>query len=318
MNEYPIVTVPSDITVSEVDTDARLIELFLNRGVAANTVSAYHQDIAVFMVWRNETYVYDKSLAKITFRSATDFVQHVRNTSSEATAARRVTTMRNLYKFGIAIGYLRWNPFSAIKTPSVRNKLADRILTEDQVVAVLDAAGRVRDQCVPGYEAQGKRDYALAKFLYVTGCRISEALELRWTDFRHDDGMVFVTVYGKGGKTRVVKIPNRQESDLYGDVLRGVTVGDCQWVFHTNTGNPMHKTQAQKLFARISDEVGFKVTPHYLRHSHATHALRNGADIVTVRDSLGHGSLQVTSQYLHVRPDDASSDYINIPTGEGQ
>jgi integrase/recombinase XerD len=273
MNEYPIVTVPSDITVSEVDTDARLIELFLNRGVAANTVSAYHQDIAVFMVWRNETYVYDKSLAKITFRSATDFVQHVRNTSSEATAARRVTTMRNLYKFGIAIGYLRWNPFSAIKTPSVRNKLADRILTEDQV-------------------AQGKRDYALAKFLYVTGCRISEALELRWTDFRHDDGMVFVTVYGKGGKTRVVKIPNRQESDLYGDVLRGVTVGDCQWVFHTNTGNPMHKTQAQKLFARISDEVGFKVTPHYLRHSHATHALRNGADIVTVR--MRYGTVRIS------------------------
>lgn len=296
----------------EVDSDKRLVELFLQRGMAANTVEAYMQDIGVWMKWVDKTYKYDKStFSKITFRTAADFARWCKRTYSDATAARRVVTMRNLFKFGMQLGYLQFNPFAAVKTPSVRKRIADRILSENQVRQVIEAAGKERESCVDGVVTQYKRDRALVMFLYVTGCRQSEAINLRYSDLNTDDGVVYATIYGKGGKTRTVKIGYTLKAMM----LNAATDETSEYVFHTQNGKRINRSQVCKIFQRISKEVGFKVTPHYLRHSHATHALRNGADIVTVRDSLGHGSLEVTSQYLHARPESASSDYINI-TGE--
>jgi integrase/recombinase XerD len=218
-----------------------------------------------------------------------------KNLSAEATAARRITTMRSLYGFGMSLGYLTFNPFAAIKTPSVRNKLSDRILTKEQVTQLIDACDSIRNK-------------ALVKFLYVTGCRISEAFALQYSDCKVVKDKIFVSIYGKGGKTRVVKI-----SWTLWEYMLESQINPCsKFVFHTKSGNPLSRSHAQNIFDQLSCKVGFKVTPHYLRHSHATHALENGADLVTVRDSLGHGSLQVTSQYLHARPEEASSDYIEV------
>lgn len=112
---------------------------------------------------------------------------------------------------------------------------------------------------------------------------------------------------GKGGKTRVVRLSRGTWQEV--QALRtDETFGDDR-VF------PMSACNAWKRVKRAARLAGIKdlpVSPHFLRHSHGTHALRRGADLATVRDTLGHESMSTTSRYLHARPDKSSGDYLAL------
>jgi site-specific recombinase XerD len=186
----------------------------------------------------------------------------------------------------ICLGYLPFNAGAVVRGPALEQKLAERIHTERQVFALLEA---VVDQ---------PRDHAIIRLLYNGGLRVSELVTLRWRNLV--DGIANIT--GKGGKTRVVRL-SRGTWDELAALRSPETIGE-DFVF------PMSAVNAWKRVKRAARLADVPVSPHFLRHSHGTHALRRGADLATVRDTLGHASIATTSRYLHARPEKSSGDYL--------
>jgi integrase/recombinase XerD len=233
------------------------------------------------------------ALTEVTFEQMLEYKEHLSSTYAEATAARKFTVIRSMYDFGLKTGYLNWNPASPLKAPKVTKRLADRILTTDQVKIVISSL-------------KTKRWIALFKLLYITGMRCSEACNLKWDDVKDSENGATLTIEGKGDKVRYVKIPLSLVNEIK------FQTESADYVFTTRNKNRITPSQVRKKFRQVSRKTGIKVSPHYMRHSHATHALANGANVVLVKDTLGHGNIAVTSQYLHANPNESSSDYLEI------
>jgi integrase/recombinase XerD len=263
-------------------TDAELVALWLH-GKSPHTVRAYGDDVAAFRRFTGKplraTYLSDLQ------RYADSLV------GAPATRGRRLKTLKSLLSFATRMGYLPFNAGAAIHGPALEQKLAERILSERQVFALLEA---VEDR---------PRDHALIRLLYNGGLRVSELVTLRWRNLV--EGVANVT--GKGGKTRVVRLSRGTWAEL--QALRTEeTIGE-DFVFPMSAVNAWKRVKRAARLAGISE---VPVSPHFLRHSHGTHALRRGADLATVRDTLGHASIATTSRYLHARPEKSSGDYLAL------
>ena len=127
---------------------------------------------------------------------------------------------------------------------------------------------------------------------------------------RTDGGQV--TVFGKGSKTRVVLLPNA----IWRELLRFRQHADLSApVFASRSGGGhLHPSMVERIVTKAAERAGVegKVSPHWLRHSHATHALERGAPIHLVQATLGHASVATTGRYLHARPTDSSSRYLAV------
>jgi len=143
-----------------------------------------------------------------------------------------------------------------------------------------------------------ERDRALFELLYVTGMRIHEALGLTWDDIYNNGADWYVHILGKGHKTRHNKIP----LSLYEKLQ---ALGTSNYIFLSNRKRPLSAVMAHKAIKGAASRAGIarcgsatclrqSVSCHTLRHSHASHALANGASLVAVRDQLGHSSISVT------------------------
>ncbi len=263
-------------------TDGELVALWLH-GKSPNTIRAYGDDVAAFRRFTGKalraTYLSDLQ------RYAESLV------GAPATRGRRLKTLKSLLSFATRMGYLPFNAGAAIHGPALKQKLAERILSERQVFALLEA---VEDR---------PRDHALIRLLYNGGLRVSELVTLRWRNLV--EGVANVT--GKGGKTRVVRLSRGTWAELQALRTEDTIGEDC--VFPMSAVNAWKRVKRAARIAGISE---VPVSPHFLRHSHGTHALRRGADLATVRDTLGHASIATTSRYLHARPEKSSGDYLAL------
>jgi integrase/recombinase XerD len=155
-------------------------------------------------------------------------------------------------------------------------------------------------------ETHAGRDRTLVRFLYLSGCRISEALGLRWIDV----GPCAVTVLGKGARVRTVAMPNGILRELRD--LRRKGDPDTTWVFRSTRGRRLSARQARHIVAAAAAEALNKsVSPHWLRHAHAAHSIEAGAPLHLIRDSLGHASIATTSKYLGLKPGSGSALYLD-------
>ena len=221
--------------------------------------------------------------------------------------------MKSLFKFGVTSGYLHFNIAAPIPSPKVQNDKAERLLSEHDVFKLIEAAGDAQK-----HNAENHRNKTLAKFLYYSAARVSEASELIWERTRdRDDGQMQITIHGKGGKTRHVLLPKFLADDLR--ALRD-EAADSEPVFRSQKANAvsgMHPDAlGAKAIKRIISMAASRarirkpVTPHWLRHAHITHSLDRGASMATVRETVGHSNLSVTSIYSHAQPDDSSGLYL--------
>lgn len=270
---------PASVPDAE-SSDDRLLEMWLE-GRSPHTQTAYAADIATLRAF------VARPLREVTLGDLQAFKASVRG--SPATRARRIKAVKSLFSFAAKLGVIAFNIGGALKVPAAENRLAERILNEHDVFALLQA---VRDD---------PRDHALLRLLYNAGLRVSEAVGLRWRNLV--DGVVNVT--GKGGKTRTVRVSEGTWAELM--ALRSSAHAEDR-VF------PMSATNAFLRVRLAGKKAGLagNVSPHWLRHANASHALQRGCDIATVRDTLGHSSLAVTSRYVHARPDKSSGDYLAI------
>ena len=153
------------------------------------------------------------------------------------------------------------------------------------------------------------RDKTLLRLLYAAGLRVSEAARLRWRNLRPRGDTGQITVFGKGGVTRSIPLPASVWSELIG--LRG-EAGAEEPVFRSRSGKPLDRGRIRRILRRAAEHAGLdaNVSPHWLRHAHASHSLDHGAPIHLVQATLGHSSVTTTSAYLHARPGDSSARFL--------
>jgi len=274
--------------------DAFLDALWLEDGLAANTLQAYRRDLTAFALWLRQSQAKSLDAAQAADVLAWQAAQHARIKAS--TANRRLAAIKRYYVWAMRHGRVQTDPclgLHAAKQPARFPKT----LSEAQVEALLNAPN-VR-------QTLGLRDRAMLETLYATGLRVSELISLAQRDVSLNDGVVRV-VMGKGGKDRLVPL-GAQALDWIAQYLhsaRPALCGQrrCDALFITQRAAAMTRQmfwQLVKKYAQRAD-VRTPLSPHVLRHAFATHLLNHGADLRVVQLLLGHADISTTQIYTHV------------------
>jgi integrase/recombinase XerD len=282
--------------VPQAQTDAQLLALWLF-GRSPHTQRADRREAARFLTHAG------RPLREVTLGDVQAFATALAGEAAAltpASRARALAAVKSLLAFGHRLGYLPFDVGGAVRLPRLRSALAERILSEADVHRLLALE-------------PAPRNWVLLRLASAGGLRVSELVALRWRDLRpRDNREGQVTVYGKGGKTRAVLLPAAVWRDLL--ALRVATSADAGPVFPSRKGGPLTARQAQRLVDAAARRAGLRagVSPHWLRHAHATHALERGAPIHIVQATLGHASVATTGRSLHARPTDSSARYLAV------
>ena len=253
------------------------------------TRTEYDRDFSRFLDWL------DSEFSSLTVEDLQEYRDDLLSTYARSTARRKLAVVKSFLSYGTRVGAWSHDPGAAVSLPSASDTKAKRILSPEQVRAVIDAASEGRDR-------------TLVLFLYVTGARASEAAGLTWDDCTERDEGGQVRLVGKGEDYRSVRVPAPVWDAL-------ATMGTEGPVFASQKGGPLSRQQIWRIVKRATSRaegVPDDASTHWLRHAHASHALEGGASIELVRDTLGHRSIQTTTEYLHARPNESSSDYLSI------
>lgn len=228
-------------------------------------------------------------------------------TGAPATKATALSVIKSLLGYGHRTGYLTFNVAAAVKTPKVAPDPDARSLSEMQVAAMVHEARKAlaqeerRPRPRPRYLGVTRLRLHLILWTYYSGCRVAEVANARWEDLHpRSDSNYNLSVLGKGRKRRTVPMPARVIEQIAG----------CPPEGKTGPVFPVGQRRIQTLIGALAREAGIDgVSPHWIRHAHASHAVDRGAPIHTVQGSLGHASLTTTGRYLH-RGQDGAGRYL--------
>ncbi len=221
------------------------------------------------------------------------------------TSSLKLSAMRSFYSYLREIKVIESNPFLNIHNPKVEKKLPN-FLKNNETKMILDFKN-VKNEI----EA---RNYVMVEFLYATGLRVSEMVNIKLSDINFSDKTI--KIMGKGSKERIV-FYKACESILakYLKDIRPIILKDkpSEYLFINNQGNKISTRMVEIIIQKIAQtqKLKQKVTPHTLRHTFATDLLNNGADIRSVGELLGHESLSTTQIYTHVTTDYLKEVYNN-------
>jgi integrase/recombinase XerD len=241
----------------------------------------------------------EKPLHRVTLSDLQGFADQLSQSDLEPSSIHRtMSAVKSLFAFGHRLGYLQFDVARPLRLPALKDQLAERILDETDVVRMI-ALERM------------PRNRAILLTLYAGGFRVSEVCSLKWTDLQRRDSTGQITVFGKGGKTRTVLIPESVWNALVS--LRG-EANDNAPVFRSRKGGHLDESQVWRVVRNASERAGIEkdVSCHWLRHAHASHALDHGAPIHLVQATLGHSSISTTGRYLHARPTESSGNYLRF------
>jgi integrase/recombinase XerD len=272
--------------------DAEVIRVWLATKISPATRRAYAGEIVRFLEFVR------KPLASVTLADMQFYAEKLARSGLKVSSQNRaVTSIKSLLSFAHETGYLPFNVGVAVKLRPQRDGLAQRFLEESEVAKLIEAAP-------PG------RNRVLLKLLYVSGVRVGELCGLKWCDALPRQSGGQITVFGKGGKTRTILLkPNVWQQLLS---LQG-SARAVDSIFRSRKGGgQLDSSQARRIVYAAALKAGLekKVSPHWLRHAHASHALERSAPLHLVQATLGHASIATTGRYLHARPTDSSSFYL--------
>lgn len=262
-----------------------------------NTLDAYKMDIRDFLFFLNNENI---SLFDLNVENAILYVENLTNQGLKAKSiSRKISSIRSFLQFCKKRELIKINAFKYISQKQGSRDIPS-ILTEEEVTLLLN---------IDTPDFASLRNLMIYSFLYDTGCRVSEALNLKEYDFPFSSLSLFVR--GKGGKIRKVFITEntqmlaleyiKEKKKL--QISKKITdIKDLDKFFISISGKSLPISTLESIFEKQCKEFGWqkKFTPHTLRHSFATHLLDNGASIRIVQELLGHSSLSTTQIYTHL------------------
>lgn len=284
---------------ASVDTlkNAWLAGLAHERRASPHTLRAYGDDVERFLAFLSDYRGSRVTLTTLRNLAPGDVRAFLTRRRKEGLGARGIqramAALRSFYKYLERENLADGAALRVVRSPKLPRTLPRPISEEDAGRAIAEAG----ENEVPWIAA---RDAALVTLLYGTGLRISEALRLKRGDTPLGDSL---TVLGKGNKERVVPILDavREAVSAYADLVP-FSAPKSAPLFFSRQGKPMSARDAQGLLQRLRGRLGLpsSATPHALRHSFATHLLKNGGDLRSVQELLGHASLSTTQKYTEV------------------
>ncbi len=270
-------------------TNSELIDLWLH-GKSANTVDGYRRYAQRFFIS-----VGNKPLREVTLM---DFqLWEISLKSSDNSKRVAVGAIKSLFSFSKELGVISSNLGILVKSPKAKNRLAERILSEEEVHKIINNALNLRDRTI-------------IRLLYFAGLRVSELCALKWRDLKtRKEGGGQITVFGKGDKTRTVLVGAGVWRDI--QELKDNGKKDDP-VFVSRIGGHLCRSMVFHIVKNAAKraKIEANVSPHWLRHSHASHSLDRGAPIHLLQKTLGHSSVAITEMYLHAKPTDSSGLYL--------
>lgn len=276
--------------------------LTIDRGLKKHSISAYCQDILLFLQDTNT-----KHLENISQEDVVHFIeQRSQAKEAETTLARRLISLKIFFRFLQDNNLLSRDLF--INHPKIWKRLPS-ILTTEEVNLLL--AAPLKSHPKPSYLAY--RDTAILYTLYSTGIRVSELCGLHICDVNDD----FIRVTGKGSKTRLVPIGQhaRETIDKYLCLYRDsfqIKFPEENHLFLSTKGKRLERSCVWRRVQHYAKQVTTKhISPHSLRHAFATHLLNNQADLRIIQEMLGHARISSTEIYTHVAFDSVIEKFLN-------
>ncbi len=278
--------------------------LTAERGAAAHTVEAYSRDLSEFLAFLAAK---DKTAETASAEQLRAFLAALgRKGLAPTSRARKLSAIRQFFRFMLAEGLRSDDPSSTIDSPKLGRPLP-KILSLEEVETLLKTAEAAAARSADGAaRRRALRLHALLETLYATGMRVSELISLPRAVLLADDRVL--TIRGKGGRERLVPL-NDAARDALAAHLAAVREdeangkGASPWLFPSSGGEHVTRQrfgQELKALAIAAAIDPSRVSPHVLRHAFASHLLERGADLRTVQQLLGHADISTTQIYTHV------------------
>jgi len=268
--------------------------LKLERGLSINSIKSYEYDLNLFkkFIISNQISETPISCKPDTLK---DYLYNNLSNKRSRSQARSISALKSYFNYLIFEGYIQKSPISDIESPKLENKLPE-VLTETEITKLIDSYD-LNDNF-------GQRNRTIIEVLYGTGIRVSELINLKLSNIFFKENIMKIT--GKGNKERFVPIGNIASSEIKVYLkIRNKNIIDSKFsdiVFLNRYGRGLTRSMIFKIISDSYKRVGLdkKISPHTLRHSFATHLLKNGADLRTIQLILGHESITTTEIYTHL------------------
>lgn len=289
--------------------DKFVFYLQVEKNASPNTVTNYQADINSFLMFVQQQGVGEVIFAQITPILIRAYLAHLnRNHYAQRTIARRIASLRSLYKFLCRENITASNPFQFIQTPKIE-KQPPQFLDVFEIAEVLS---------LPADSLLGKRDKALLELLYASGVKVTELVRLSITDV--DLYAKWVLVRKNDVKERIIPIGCKaaEAVESYLQHSRELLFNRFQgaahsYLFVNNQGGPLQDRSVRRIIDKYITEAALnkKVSPSTIRNTFAVHLLNNGADLYSIQEMLGHVNLSTTQSYTYVSRDRIKQIYKN-------
>ena len=277
-----------------------LDSLKYERKLSKNTIDSYQNDLEEFFS------KISKSPKEVTKKDIETFLSFLDQTGKkETTKAHYYSVLNRFYLFCLDLNYVSINPCDGLHSPKLPKKIP-KYLSYEEVDLLLN---------MPLKTVYDYRTKAMLELLYATGMRISELISLRYANLFLDED--YLVVEGKGGKERMIPFNDisKYYLTLYLEEYRPLLIKhhkDYEELFLNNRGTPITRQGMYKILKNLACDAGIQkeISPHILRHSFATHLLKNGTDLRVIQELLGHSSISTTQIYTHVSKEHMKQEYL--------
>ena len=272
---------------------AFLNSLIIERGLSKNTIQSYESDIYQLYQWNNSKN--KKRITEIKNFDTSQYISYLFNQNLKSTSVnRKISSLKTFFNFLLKKKLINANPFADQIMPKKAISLPKSI-SEDDVVKLLDAPKS--DSLI------GLRDKAMLELLYASGVRISELVNIKFSDLDLERNII--KVFGKGSKERLVPFGEDAAqciSAYIDERKKNKDIASIKYIFLNNRGSKISRHAFWHRLKEYCLEIGLKrdISPHTLRHAFATHLLNRGADLRSVQVLLGHSDLSTTQIYTHI------------------
>ena len=269
--------------------------LKIEKGLAKNSIDSYLRDVKKLINYLDVNELIVSPIA-INEEQIQQFIYTAGKTINPKSQARLIAGLRNFFNYLVFEDYRKENPTDLIDSPKTGRKLPDTLAIEDidLLINAIDLS-----------EPQGERNRTILETLYSCGLRVSELVNLKFSDLFFDEG--FIRVIGKGDKQRFVPINEQTQKYIlfYTNSIRvhiDVKKGFEDIVFLNRRGKMLSRVMIFTIIKNLAIKVGLQknISPHTFRHSFATHLLERGADLRAIQQMLGHESITTTEIYMHL------------------